>query len=97
MPSVFANQMIGHSSPGILQRYSKAIDECRRDAVHKLEEMLAEHVPWAACSCYFHQLMEPSRTFRISRMPRHQAAKKITTLLLQCEFFTGNQIPADTL
>jgi hypothetical protein len=38
--------MIGHSSPGILQRYSKAIDEYRRDAVRKLEEMRAEHVPW---------------------------------------------------
>jgi hypothetical protein len=27
------------SSPGILQRYSKAIDEYRRDAVRKLEEI----------------------------------------------------------
>jgi hypothetical protein len=38
-------QMIGHSSPGILQRYAKAIDEYRRDAVRKLEEMRAEHAP----------------------------------------------------
>jgi len=30
-------QMIGHSSLGILQVYSKAIDEFRRDAVRKLE------------------------------------------------------------
>jgi len=31
--------MIGHSSPGILQRYPKAIDEYRRDAIRKLERM----------------------------------------------------------
>jgi hypothetical protein len=31
--------MIGHSSPGILGRYSKAIDEYRRDAIRKLEQM----------------------------------------------------------
>jgi integrase len=43
---LFVAQMIGHSSPGILQRYSKAIDEYRRDAVRKLEAMRAEHVPW---------------------------------------------------
>jgi integrase len=42
---LFVAQMIGHSSPGILQRYSKAIDEYRRDAVRKLEDMRAEHVP----------------------------------------------------
>ena len=34
--------MIGHSSPSILQIYSKAIDEYRRDAVRKLERMRAE-------------------------------------------------------
>ncbi len=43
---LFVAQMIGHSSPGILQKYAKAIDEYRRDAVRKLEEMRAEHVPW---------------------------------------------------
>ena len=42
---LFVAQMIGHSSPGILQKYSKAIDEYRRDAVRKLEEMRAVHVP----------------------------------------------------
>jgi hypothetical protein len=42
---LFVAQMIGHSSPGILQRYAKAIDEYRRDAVRKLEEMRAEHAP----------------------------------------------------
>jgi hypothetical protein len=35
--------MIGHSSPGILQRYSKAIDEYRRDATRKLEELREAH------------------------------------------------------
>jgi len=36
---LFVAQMIGHSSPGILQRYSKAIDEYRRDAIRKPERM----------------------------------------------------------
>ena len=35
---LFVAQMIGHSSPTILQKYSKAIDEYRRDAVRKLED-----------------------------------------------------------
>jgi integrase len=41
---LFVAQMIGHNSPGILQKYSKAIDEYRRDAVRKLEGMRAEYV-----------------------------------------------------
>ena len=36
---LFVAQMIGHSSPSILQKYSKAIDEYRRDAVRKLEDL----------------------------------------------------------
>lgn len=40
---LFVAQMIGHNSPGILQKYSKAIDEYRRDAVRKLEGMRAGH------------------------------------------------------
>jgi integrase len=36
---LFVAQMIGHSSPSILQRYSKAIDEYRRDAIRKLEHL----------------------------------------------------------
>jgi integrase len=40
---LFVAQMIGHSTPSILQKYSKAIDEYRRDAVRKLENMRAEH------------------------------------------------------
>jgi integrase len=43
---LFVAQMIGHSSPSILQTYAKAIDEYRRDAVRKLEEMRAAHAPW---------------------------------------------------
>jgi hypothetical protein len=40
---LFVAQMIGHSSPGILQRYFKAIDEYRRDAIRKLEELREAH------------------------------------------------------
>ncbi|HYL15263.1 MAG TPA: site-specific integrase [Terriglobales bacterium] len=40
---LFVAQMIGHSTPSILQKYSKAIDEYRRDAVRKLEHMRALH------------------------------------------------------
>ena len=41
---LFVAQMMGHSTPTILQRYSKAIDEYRRDAVRKLEQMRNAHV-----------------------------------------------------
>jgi integrase len=34
---LFVAQMIGHSSPSIVQTYAKAIDEYRRDAIRKLE------------------------------------------------------------
>ena len=40
---LFVAQMIGHSTPSILHKYSKAIDEYRRDAVRKLEHMRATH------------------------------------------------------
>jgi len=40
---LFVTQMIGHSTPSILQTYSKAIDEYRRDAVRKLEQLRAAH------------------------------------------------------
>ena len=43
VPDLFVAQMIGHSSPGILQVYSKAIDDFRRDAVRKLEQMRTVH------------------------------------------------------
>jgi site-specific recombinase XerD len=38
---LFVAQMIGHSTPSILQKYSKAIDEYKRDAIRKLELMRA--------------------------------------------------------
>ena len=41
---LFVAQMIGHSSPSILQKYSKAIDEFRRAAVRKLESMREAHL-----------------------------------------------------
>ena len=40
---LFVTQMIGHSTPSILQEYSKAIDEYRRDAVRKLEQLRAAY------------------------------------------------------
>jgi len=40
---LFVTQIIGHSTPSILQKYSKAIDEYRRDAVRKLEHLPAAH------------------------------------------------------
>ena len=43
VPDLFVAQMIGHSTPSILQKYSKAIDEYRRDAIRKLENFRATH------------------------------------------------------
>jgi len=40
---LFVAQMIGHSSPSILQTYSKAIDEFRRDAILKLDQLREAH------------------------------------------------------
>lgn len=40
---LFVAQMIGHSSPSILQKYAKVIDEYRRDAIRKLEQMRTAH------------------------------------------------------
>ena len=34
---LFVAQIMGHSSPNILQTYAKAIDEYRRSAISKLE------------------------------------------------------------
>lgn len=34
---LFVAQMMGHSTPSILQTYAKVIDEYRRNAIHKLE------------------------------------------------------------
>jgi integrase len=40
---LFVAQMIGHSSPSIVQTYAKAIDENRRDSIRKLENMRRHH------------------------------------------------------
>jgi len=41
---VFVAQIIGHSSTSILSTYARAIDEYRRDAIHKLEDLRDSHV-----------------------------------------------------
>jgi len=35
--------MMGHSTPSILQTYAKLIDEYRRNAIRKLEDLRKEH------------------------------------------------------
>jgi integrase len=40
VPDGFVSQMLGHAG-GLLQTYSKAVDEYRRDAIRKLEELRA--------------------------------------------------------
>lgn len=40
---LFVAQMIGHSSPTIVQTYAKAIDQYRRDAIRRLEHLRASH------------------------------------------------------
>jgi integrase len=42
--SIFVAQIIGHSNASILSTYSRAIDEFKRDAIHKLEDLRAEYV-----------------------------------------------------
>jgi integrase len=42
VPDVFVSQMMGHAG-GLLQTYSKAIVEYRRDAIRKLEELRRSH------------------------------------------------------
>jgi integrase len=41
---IFVAQIIGHSSPSILSTYARAIDEFKRDAIHKLENLRGEQV-----------------------------------------------------
>jgi len=41
---IFVAQIMGHSSPSILQTYAKAIDEYRRSAISKLEELREAHL-----------------------------------------------------
>ena len=40
---IFVAQIIGHSSTSILSTYARAIDEYRRDAIHKLENLRSDH------------------------------------------------------
>jgi integrase len=42
---LFVAQMIGHSSPSIVQTYAKAIDEHKRDAMRKLESLRPQPQP----------------------------------------------------
>lgn len=42
-PDLFVAQMMGHSTPSILQTYAKVIDEYRRDAISKLEAFRQSH------------------------------------------------------
>jgi integrase len=41
---IFVAQIIGHSSVSILSTYSRANDEFKRDAIHKLEGLRADYV-----------------------------------------------------
>ena len=41
---IFLAQIIGHSSVNILSTYARAIDEFKRDAIHKLENLRDDHV-----------------------------------------------------
>jgi hypothetical protein len=41
---LFVAQIIGHSSTSILSTYARAIDEYRRDAIHKLETLRGDHI-----------------------------------------------------
>src|SRR5579864_7295070 len=49
---LFVAQMIGHSSPTIVQTYAKAIDEYRRDAIRKLESLRPKLQPSAPSSTF---------------------------------------------
>jgi len=42
---LFVAQIIGHSSPSIVQTYAKAIDEYRRDAIRKMEALRPNSQP----------------------------------------------------
>ena len=42
---LFVAQIIGHSGTSILSTYVRAVDEYRRDAIHKLEKLRNAHVP----------------------------------------------------
>jgi len=75
---LFVAQMIGHNSPGILQKYSKAIDEYRREAVRRLERMRAEHALQRQESAK--SPPEISKSSRESDTPTHQNYYSFTTV-----------------
>jgi integrase len=41
---IFVAQIIGHSNPNILSTYARAIDESKRDAIRKLENLRDDHL-----------------------------------------------------
>jgi hypothetical protein len=45
-PFVWDEDQIRRLFDSLMRDYAKAIDEYRRDAVRKLEEMRAAHAPW---------------------------------------------------
>jgi integrase len=47
---LFVAQMIGHSSPSIVQTYARAIDEHKRDAIRKLESLRPKPQPSVSSS-----------------------------------------------
>lgn len=76
---LFVAQMIGHSTPSILQKYSKAIDEYRRDAIRKLENMRAQHTSHGT----------PGQICPLARKPSAQGAGKNLWRNLRGTFPTG--------
>ena len=48
VPDVFVSQMMGHAG-GLLQTYSKAITEYRREAIRKLEELRESYFSVSDC------------------------------------------------
>ena len=50
MSDLFVAQMMGHSTPSILQTYAKVVDEYRRRAIHKLESLRTEHFRDKSCA-----------------------------------------------
>jgi integrase len=45
VPPIFVAQILGHAGTSVLSTYVRAIDEDRRDAIHKLEKLRHTHVP----------------------------------------------------
>jgi hypothetical protein len=41
---IFVAQILGHAGVSILNTYARTIDEFKRDAIHKLEDLRDNHV-----------------------------------------------------